>query len=45
MVELGAATNPSFIDALDKAGLKLEKGKAPLDVVVIEELKKAPTEN
>jgi uncharacterized protein (TIGR03435 family) len=45
MVELNAATTPSFISALDKMGLKLEKGQSPLETVVIDNLKKIPTEN
>jgi uncharacterized protein (TIGR03435 family) len=44
-LELAAATTPSFIAALDKMGLKLEKGQSPLEVVVIDNLKKIPTEN
>jgi uncharacterized protein (TIGR03435 family) len=43
--ELDSMKNESFLDALDKAGLKLEKSKAQLDVVNIDELKKLPTEN
>jgi hypothetical protein len=45
LAEINAATPQSFIDGLDKAGLKVEKGKAPLDVINIDELKKTPTEN
>ena len=45
LAEINAATPQSFIDGLDKAGLKVEKGKAPLEVINIDELKKTPTEN
>ncbi|MEP7353058.1 MAG: TIGR03435 family protein, partial [Acidobacteriota bacterium] len=37
--------NVSFIEALDKAGLKLEKTKQMLDVINIDALKKVPTDN
>jgi uncharacterized protein (TIGR03435 family) len=35
----------SLFDALQKLGLKLDARKAPLDVVVIDEARKTPTEN
>jgi uncharacterized protein (TIGR03435 family) len=43
--ELAGMTNVSFLDALDRVGLKLEKGKRPLDVINVDEAKKTPTEN
>jgi uncharacterized protein (TIGR03435 family) len=45
LIELQSSSNKSFLDALDKVGLKLEKGKAPLEVINIDEVKKTPTEN
>jgi len=45
LAELAATPNASFHGAMDKVGLKLEKGKAPLEVLNIEELKQKPTDN
>jgi uncharacterized protein (TIGR03435 family) len=45
LAEINSSTPQSFLDGLDKVGLKVEKGKAPLDVINIDELKKTPTEN
>jgi len=45
LAEINASTPQSFLDGLDKVGLKVEKGKAPLEVLNIDELKKTPTEN
>jgi uncharacterized protein (TIGR03435 family) len=45
LAEINASTPQSFLDGLDKVGLKVEKGKAPLEVINIDELKKTPTEN
>ena len=45
MAELAAMPNASFHSAMDKVGLKLEKGKAPLEVLNIDELRQKPTEN
>src|SRR6185312_6554636 len=42
---LDGATLPSLFDAMQKVGLKLDARKAPLDVVVIDEVRKTPTEN
>jgi uncharacterized protein (TIGR03435 family) len=42
---LQSMTPISFIDSLEKVGLKLEKGKAMLDVVNIDAANKTPTEN
>jgi uncharacterized protein (TIGR03435 family) len=36
---------PSIFDSLEKLGLKLEKQKAPLDVLFIDRLDRTPTEN
>ena len=35
----------SFFGAVEKLGLKLDERKAPLDILVIEEIRKTPTEN
>src|SRR5262249_34059045 len=45
MTEIAASTNPSFVSALDKVGLKLEKAKTPLPVIVVDDAKKTPTSN
>jgi uncharacterized protein (TIGR03435 family) len=45
LAELAGMTNQSFLDSLDRVGLKLEKGKRPLEVVNVDEAKKTPTEN
>lgn len=42
---LDSGTPVSFFDALEKLGLKLDSRKAPLDLLVIEEIRKNPTEN
>jgi len=42
---LDGASTPSLFDALQRVGLKLDARKAPLDVVVIDEVRKTPTEN
>jgi uncharacterized protein (TIGR03435 family) len=36
---------PSVFQAVQQLGLKLQKGKAPIDTVVIDHLEKAPSEN
>ncbi len=45
LAQLESMQPSSFFNALDKVGLKLEKSKAPLEVINIDELKKTPTEN
>ena len=35
----------SLLTAIDKAGLKLEKSKAPVEMLVVDHLEKMPTEN
>ncbi len=42
---LDGATLPSLFDSLQKVGLKLDARKAPLDVLVIDEVRKTPTDN
>jgi uncharacterized protein (TIGR03435 family) len=39
------ASGDSLIGALEKVGLKFERRKAPLDVIVIDHISKLPTEN
>ena len=41
----GSASPTSLFDALQKLGLKLATTKAPLDLVVIDNISKTPTEN
>jgi uncharacterized protein (TIGR03435 family) len=43
--ELAAVSNQSFHNGLDRIGLKLEKGKAPLEVLNIDGAQKMPTDN
>jgi uncharacterized protein (TIGR03435 family) len=45
MKALEYASGDSLLAALEKVGLKLEARKAPLDVIVIDHMAKAPTEN
>ena len=42
---LDGASLPSLFDALQKVGLKLDARKAPLDMVVIDNARKTPTDN
>jgi uncharacterized protein (TIGR03435 family) len=42
---LDGASVASLFDAMQKLGLKLDARKAPLDLLVIDEARKAPTEN
>jgi uncharacterized protein (TIGR03435 family) len=42
---LDGASTPSLFDAMEKLGLRLDARKAPLDVVVIDDMRKTPTEN
>jgi len=42
---LDGATLPSLFEAMQKVGLKLNARKAPLDMLVVEEARKTPTEN
>ncbi len=42
---LDGASLPSLFDAMQKLGLKMDARKAPLDVVVIDEARKTPTDN
>lgn len=42
---LDGATLPSLFEAMQKVGLKLDARKAPLDVLVIDEARKTPTDN
>jgi uncharacterized protein (TIGR03435 family) len=43
--EAPADTGGSIYDAVQKYGLKLEPRKAPMEILVIDRLEKAPTEN
>lgn len=45
LAQLQSMSPASFIDSIEKVGLKLEKGKAMLDVVNIDAVNKTPTEN
>jgi len=43
---IDAAPSPaSLFDGLEKVGLKLETHRAPLDVLVVDSVRKTPTEN
>jgi uncharacterized protein (TIGR03435 family) len=42
---LSGASGDSLLNALDRLGLKLENRKAPLEMLVIDHIEKAPTEN
>jgi uncharacterized protein (TIGR03435 family) len=42
---LDAGSPGSLFDAMEKIGLKLDARKAPLDVIVIDSIRKTPTEN
>ena len=42
---LDGGSTPSLFDALQKVGLKLDARRAPLDVVVVDDARKTPTEN
>ena len=42
---LSGSSGDSLLNALDKLGLKLENRKSPLDMLVVDHLEKAPTEN
>jgi uncharacterized protein (TIGR03435 family) len=42
---LDGASLASLYDAMQKVGLKLDARKAPLDLLVIDEARKTPTEN
>jgi uncharacterized protein (TIGR03435 family) len=42
---LSGSSGDSLLNALEKLGLKLENRKAPLEVLVIDHMEKAPTEN
>jgi uncharacterized protein (TIGR03435 family) len=42
---LDFSSGDSLANALQKAGLKLESRRAPLDVLVIDSMRKTPTEN
>lgn len=42
---LDGATTPSLFDAFEKLGLKLDARKELLDVIVVDQIQKQPTEN
>ena len=39
------STTPSLFDAIEKVGLKLETRRMPMDVIVVDQMSKTPTEN
>lgn len=39
------ATTPSLFEAIEKLGLKLETRRMPMDVFIVDEIRKTPTEN
>jgi uncharacterized protein (TIGR03435 family) len=39
------ATTPSLFDAIDKLGLRLETRRMPMEVLVVDEIRRTPTEN
>jgi uncharacterized protein (TIGR03435 family) len=42
---LSGSSGDSLLNALEKLGLKLETRKAPLEMLVVDHMEKAPTEN
>lgn len=42
---LDGASTPSLFDSLQRAGLKLDARKAPLDMMIVDDGRKTPTEN
>ncbi len=42
---LDGATTPSLFDAIEKQGLKLDTRRFPLDLIVVDQISKSPTEN
>jgi len=42
---LDGASTPSLFDALQKVGLRLDARKSPLDMIVVDDSRKTPTEN
>jgi uncharacterized protein (TIGR03435 family) len=42
---LDGASLPSLFEVVQKLGLKLDARKAPLDLLVIDDARKTPTEN
>jgi uncharacterized protein (TIGR03435 family) len=42
---LDGASLPSLFDAVQKVGLKLDARKAPLDLLIIDDARKNPTDN
>ncbi len=42
---LDGASTPSLFDALQRVGLKLDARKAPLDMIIVDDSRKTPTEN
>jgi uncharacterized protein (TIGR03435 family) len=42
---LDGASVPSLFEAVQKVGLKLDARKAPLDMIVVDDARKTPTEN
>jgi uncharacterized protein (TIGR03435 family) len=42
---IDGATTPSLFDAIEKLGLKLEPRRLPLEVIVVDQISKTPSEN
>jgi uncharacterized protein (TIGR03435 family) len=42
---LDASSGDTLVNAVEKLGLKLESRKAPIEMLVIDEAQKTPTEN
>jgi uncharacterized protein (TIGR03435 family) len=42
---IDGATTPSLFDGIEKLGLRLEPRKIPLDVIVVDQVSKTPSEN
>ena len=40
-----SSATPSLFEAIDKLGLKLETRRMPMDVLVVDEIRRTPSEN
>jgi uncharacterized protein (TIGR03435 family) len=45
LLDSASATNDSLSNALKKVGLTLEARRAPLEILVVDQMQKTPTEN